>query len=395
MQLAERMSRLGTETAFQVLARAQALEAQGKNIVHLEIGEPDFDTPKHIRAAAAKALEKGYTHYCNSQGIMPLRNEIAKQMQKTRGVPVDPGRVIVTPGAKPIMFYSILALLDRGDEAICPNPLYPIYESMVNFTGAKAVPLILREELDFRFDIDELKSLITPRTKLLILNSPHNPTGSVLEETDIRAIAEIAQQHNFLILSDEVYEYIVYEGKPFSIASLPGMLDRTILLHGFSKTYAMTGWRLGYAVMPPVLVEPVVRLITNSVSCTAPFIQHAGIEALTGPQDSVPAMTDEFKKRRDIIVDGLNQIPGINCRRPKGAFYVFPNVKGIGVDCQTLSDYLLNEAGVAVLPGTHFGRYGEGYVRLSYATSIENIQKGLDRIAGAVKNIAKKSVRKK
>jgi len=389
------MSRLGTETAFQVLARAQALEAQGKNIVHLEIGEPDFDTPKHIRAAAAKALEKGYTHYCNSQGIMPLRNEITKQMQKTRGVPVDPGRVIVTPGAKPIMFYSILALLDRGDEAICPNPLYPIYESMVNFTGAKAVPLILREELDFRFDIDELKSLITPRTKLLILNSPHNPTGSVLEETDIRAIAEIAQQHNFLILSDEVYEYIVYEGKPFSIASLPGMLDRTILLHGFSKTYAMTGWRLGYAVMPPVLVEPVVRLITNSVSCTAPFIQHAGIEALTGPQDSVPAMTDEFKKRRDIIVDGLNQIPGINCRRPKGAFYVFPNVKGIGVDCQTLSDYLLNEAGVAVLPGTHFGRYGEGYVRLSYATSIENIQKGLDRIAGAVKNIAKKSVRKK
>ncbi len=390
MQLSERMSRLGTETAFQVLARAQALEAKGKDIVHLEIGEPDFDTPKHIREAACRALEKGYTHYCNSQGIMPLRNEIAKQMQKTRGVPIDPERVVVTPGAKPIMFYSILALLDKGDEAICPNPLYPIYESMINFSGAKAIPLPLHEELDFRFDIDELKSLVTPRTKLLILNSPHNPTGSVLEEADIRAIAEIIQHYNFPILSDEVYEYIMYEGKPFSIASLPGMLDRTILLNGFSKTYAMTGWRLGYAVMPPSLVEPVVRLITNSVSCTASFIQHAGIEALTGPQDSVPVMAAEFKKRRDLIVDGLNQIPGISCRRPKGAFYVFPNVKGTGVDCNRLSDYLLNEAGVAVLPGTHFGRYGEGYIRLSYATSLENIRKGLDRIGKGVKQIAKK-----
>jgi len=390
MQLSERMSRLGTETAFQVLARAQSLEAKGKDIVHLEIGEPDFDTPKHIREAASRALEKGYTHYCNSQGIMPLRNEIAKQMQKTRGVPIDPERVVVTPGAKPIMFYSILALLDKGDEAIYPNPLYPIYESMINFSGAKAIPLPLHEELDFRFDIDELKSLVTPRTKLLILNSPHNPTGSVLEEADIRAIAEIAQHYNFLILSDEVYEYIIYEGKPFSIASLPGMLDRTILLNGFSKTYAMTGWRLGYAVMPPLLVEPVVRLITNSVSCTASFIQHAGIEALTGPQDSVPAMAGEFKKRRDLIVDGLNRIPGISCRRPKGAFYVFPNVKGTGVDCSQLSDYLLNEAGVAVLPGTHFGRYGEGYIRLSYATSLENIRKGLNRIDKAVKQIAKK-----
>jgi len=387
MKLSKRMARLGTETAFQVLARAQALEAKGKDVVHLEIGEPDFDTPRNIRDAATEALNKGYTHYCNSQGIVPVRVEIAREMEKTRGVSVDPQRVIVTPGAKPIMFYSILALLDRGDEAIYPNPLYPIYESMINFSGARAVPVRLHEELGFRFDIDELKSKVTPRTKLIILNSPHNPTGGVLEEDDIRAIAEIAQKHNITVFSDEVYEHIIYEGKHHSIASLPGMLDRTILLNGFSKTYAMTGWRLGYAVMPPELVEPVVRLITNSVSCTAPFIQYAGIEALTGPQDSVPKMVSEFKKRRDLIVDGLNQIPGISCRRPKGAFYVFPNVRKLGVDCNQFADYLLNEAGVATLPGTHFGRYGDGYIRLSYATSQENIKKGLERISSAAAKI--------
>jgi aspartate/methionine/tyrosine aminotransferase len=393
MKLSEKMARLGTETAFQVLAQAQALEAKGKDIVHLEIGEPDFDTPQNIRDAATRALNKGYTHYCNSQGIVPLRVEIAKEMARARGVPVEPERVIVTPGAKPIMFFSILALLDKGDEAIYPNPLYPIYESMINFAGARAVPIPLREELDFRFDVDELKSKVTPRTKLIILNSPHNPTGGVLEEDDIRAVAEVAQKHNITVFSDEVYEHIVYEGKPFSIASLPGMLDRTILLHGFSKTYAMTGWRLGFAVMPRELVEPVVRLITNSVSCTAPFIQYAGIEALTGPQDTVPRMVNEFKKRRDLIVDGLNQIPGISCRRPKGAFYVFPNIKKLKVDCNRFADYLLNEAGVAALPGTHFGKYGEGYIRLSYATSSENIKKGLERIKGAAEKIAAGSVR--
>jgi len=387
MKLSKRMARLGTETAFQVLARAQALEAKGKDVVHLEIGEPDFDTPQNIRDAATEVPNKGYTHYCNSQGIVPVRVEIAREMEKTRGVSVDPQRVIVTPGAKPIMFYSILALLDRGDEAIYPNPLYPIYESMINFSGARAVPVRLHEELDFRFDIDELKSKVTPRTKLIILNSPHNPTGGVLEEDDIRAIAEIAQKHNITVFSAEVYEHIIFEGKHYSIASLPGMLDRTILLNGFSKTYAMTGWRLGYAVMPPELVEPVVRLITNSVSCTAPFIQYAGIEALTGPQDSVPKMVSEFKKRRDLIVDGLNQIPGISCRRPKGAFYVFPNVRKLGVDCNQFADYLLNEAGVATLPGTHFGRYGDGYIRLSYATSQENIKKGLERISSAAAKI--------
>jgi len=388
MKLSEKMARLGIETAFQVLAKAQALEAKGMDIVHLEIGEPDFDTPQNIRDAATEALNKSYTHYCNSQGIVPLRVEIAKEMERTRGVPVNPERVIVTPGAKPIMFYSILALLDKGDEAIYPNPLFPIYESMINFTGAKAVPVPLREELDFRFDIDELRSKVTSRTKLIILNSPHNPTGGVLEEDDIRAIAEIAQKYNIIVLSDEIYEHIIYEGKPFSIASLPGMLDRTILLNGFSKTYAMTGWRLGYAVMPPELVEPVVRLISNSVSCTAPFVQYAGIEALTGPQDSVPKMVNEFRKRRDLIVDGLNQIPGISCRRPKGAFYVFPSVKKLGVDCNRFADYLLNEAGVATLPGTHFGKYGEGYLRLSYATSLENIKKGLERISSAAVKIA-------
>jgi len=332
-------------------------------------------------------LNKGYTHYCNSQGIVPLRAVIVKEFERTRGVSVDPERVIVTPGAKPIMFYSILALLEEGDEAIYPNPLFPIYESMINFTGAKAVPIPLREELDFRFDIEELISKITPRTKLIILNSPHNPTGGVLEEDDIRSIADIAQKYNITVLSDEVYEHIIYEGKPFSIASLPNMLDRTILLSGFSKTYAMTGWRLGYAVTPPELVDPIVHLISNSISCTAPFIQHAGIEALTGPQDSIPKMVAEFKKRRDLIVEGLNEIPGISCRRPKGAFYVFPNVKGVGMNCKQLANYLLNEAGVATLPGTDFGKYGEGYLRLSYATSQENIKKALERINTAIARI--------
>jgi len=382
------MTRLGIETAFQVLAKAQALEAKGMDVVHLEIGEPDFDTPQNIRDAATQALNKGYTHYCNSQGIVPLRAVIAKEFERTRGVSVDPERVIVTPGAKPIMFYSILALLEEGDEAIYPNPLFSIYESMINFTGAKAIPIPLREELDFRFDVDELRSKVTPRTKLIIINSPHNPTGGVLEEDDIRAIADIAQKYNIIVLSDEVYEHIIYEGKPFSIASLSGMLDRTILLSGFSKTYAMTGWRLGYAVMPPELVEPVVYLIANSVSCTTPFIQYAGIEALTGPQDSIPKMVDEFKKRRDLIVEGLNEIPGISCRRPKGAFYVFPNVKKVGMNCKQLANYLLNEVGVATLPGTDFGKYGEGYLRLSYATSQENIKKALERIKTALKKIA-------
>jgi len=384
MKLSSKIARLGTETAFKVLAQAQALEAKGIDVVHLEIGEPDFDTPKNICDACADALVKGYTHYCNSQGILPLRVEIAKEIERTRGVSVDPDRIIVTPGAKPIMFYSILALLEEGDEAIYPNPLFPIYESMINFTGAKPVAVPLREELDFSLDVNELKSKITPRTKLIIINSPHNPTGGILKEGDICAIAEMSLEHNFFVFSDEVYEDIIYEGKHFSIASLPGMLDKTILLSGFSKSYAMTGWRLGYAVMPPELVDPVVRLVVNSVSCTANFIQHAGIEALTGQQDSIPKMVNEFKKRRDLIVEGLNKIPGISCLLPKGAFYVFPNVKKLGIGSKELANYLLEEAGVATLSGTDFGSHGEGYLRLSYATSQDNIKKALERIEKAV-----------
>jgi len=384
MKLSAKMARLGTETAFKVLMKAQALEAKGIDVVHLQIGEPDFVTPKNICDAAVKAIGEGQTHYCNSQGIVPLRVEIAKHIGKTRGISVDPANVIVTPGAKPIMFYTMLALLEEGDEAIYPNPAYPIYESMINFTGAKAVPVPLREELDFRFDIDELKSRITPCTRLIVINSPQNPTGGMLEENDIRAIAALAQEHDIIVLSDEIYDHIIYEGEPYSIASLPGMLDRTILLNGFSKTYAMTGWRLGYAVVPPKLVEPIVDLIVNNISCTATFVQHGGVEALTGPQDSVLEMVAEFRKRRDLIVDGLNAIPGISCHKPKGAFYVFPNVKKLGVSSKELADYLLDEAGVATLAGTDFGEYGEGYLRLSYATSQENIKKALERIEKAV-----------
>jgi len=388
MKLSFKMSRLGTESAFQVLAKAQALEAKGVEVIHLEIGEPDFNTPPNICSAASEALNKGLTHYCNSQGMIELRTEIARDIQKTRGISVNPDYIVVTPGAKPIMFYSILTLLEEGDEAIYPNPGFPIYESMINFTGATPVPIPLKEELDFSLDIDELKSKITPRTKLLILNSPQNPTGGVLEINDLRAIAELAQKHNITILSDEVYDHIIYEGKHHSIANLPGMLDRTVLLNGFSKRYAMTGWRLGYALMPPALVESVVRLVVNSVSCTPPFIQYAGIEALTGPQDSVSKMVSEFKKRRDRVVEGLNTIPGISCLRPKGAFYVFPNVKGLGMDSSQLADYLLKEAGVATLTGTAFGKFGEGYLRLSYATSIANIDKAVEKIGKAVTKLA-------
>jgi len=389
MRLSRKMALLGTETAFKVLAQAQALEAKGVDVVHLEIGEPDFDTPDNIVGAVARAINNGFTHYCNSQGIIQLRTVIAKEIEKTRGVPVDPDRVIVTSGAKPIMFYSILALLEEGDEAIYPDPGFPIYESMISFSGARPVPIQLREELEFRFDLDELKSKITPRTKLIIINSPQNPTGSVLEEDDIRALADMVRGQDIIVLSDEVYEYFVYEGKAYSIASQPGMMDKTILLSGFSKTYAMTGWRLGYAAMPAELVDPVVRLIANSTSCTSPFIQHAGIEALTGSQDCVLRMVSEFKRRRDLIVDGLNKIPGISCKRPRGAFYVFPNIQKTGMKSKELAGLLLKKAGVAGLSGTDFGRYGEGYLRFSYANSRENLEKALTRISAALPQIAR------
>lgn len=389
MKLALCMSRLGTETAFEVLARAKALEAQGRDIIHLEIGEPDFTTPANIIEAGVAALRRGETHYTPSAGILLLREAIAEEVSRTRGIPVSPDEVVVTPGGKPIMFYSILALAEPGAEVIYPNPGFPIYESMINFTGAKAVPVPLREEKDFRFDVQELLDKITPQTRLIIINSPHNPTGSVLTRADLQAIAEAAQKYDFMILSDEIYIRILYEGEHVSIASFPGMKERTIILDGFSKTYAMTGWRLGYGVMPAALAAQISRLMTNSNSCTATFTQYAGLEALRGPQDESYKMVAAFKERRDVIVDGLNRIPGIKCVRPKGAFYVFPNIQGTGMKSKPFADYLLDTAGVAALSGTSFGAYGEGYVRFSYANSVENIRRALERIADAVDKLPK------
>lgn len=389
MRLAKSMSRLGTETAFEVLARARALEAQGREVVHLEIGEPDFDTPQHIIDAACKALNSGYTHYTPSAGIPELRQAIAEEMSRTRGIPVEPENVVVTPGGKPIMFYAILALAEPGDEVIYPNPGFPIYESMINFTGAKPVPIPLREEYNFAFDIDEFKKLVTDKTRLIIINSPHNPTGGILDKETLHEIAKIAMERDIPVLSDEIYDRILYDGEFYSIASIPGMQERTIILNGFSKTYAMTGWRLGYGVMPKDLAVHITRLMTNSNSCTNAATQIAGIAALKGPQDDVDRMVAAFRERRDVIVNGLNQIPGVTCVLPKGAFYAFPNIKGTGMGSKPLADYLLNEAGVACLSGTSFGAYGEGYLRLSYANSVENIKKALARMADAIAKLPK------
>jgi len=380
MKLAKKMSRLGTETAFEVLVRARALEAQGKDIVHLEVGEPDFDTPANIIDAAVVALKSGYTHYGPSAGLPELREAIAQEISRTRGLDVKPGEVVVTPGAKPIMFFVILALAEEGDEVIYPNPGFPIYESMINFVGATPVPIPLREERDFCFDLDEFRSKVSNKTRLIILNSPQNPTGSVLCREDLEQVAKIAVDRDIMVLSDEVYNRILYEGEHVSIATFPGMKERTIILDGFSKTYAMTGWRIGYGVMPEVLAAQVTRLQTNSNSCTASFTQRAGVAALTGPQEASAAMVREFQKRRDVIVAGLNAIKGITCRLPKGAFYVFPNIRGTGKSSREFADRLLSEGGVAALSGTAFGEYGEGYIRLSYANSIPNIQKALQRI---------------
>jgi aspartate aminotransferase len=387
MKLADRMSRLGTETAFEVLARAKQLEAQGKEIVHLEIGEPDFDTPRNITDAAIKALNEGWTHYNPSAGLPDMRETIAQYISKTRNIKVNRDQVVVTPGAKPIMFFSILALVNEGDEVIYPNPGFPIYESVIQFVGAKAVPIQLREENDFRLDTDELKKLVTSKTKLIVINSPQNPTGGILTQDDLKTIADIAMSRDIMVLADEIYSRIIYEGEHHSISTFPGMQERTIILDGFSKTYAMTGWRLGYGVMREDLAALIAKLQTNSNSCTASFTQRAGIEALTGPQNEVSRMDAEFKKRRDVIVEGLNAIPRISCKTPKGAFYVFPNVKKIGWEAKKLADHILNEGGVAALAGTSFGKFGEGYIRLSYANSIENIKKGLSRIEKTLEKI--------
>jgi len=380
MTFAQRMGRLGTETAFEVLARARALEATGKRIVHLEIGEPDFDTPAFIRKAAAAALEEGWTHYGPSAGLPEFRKTIADVFGAERKFPCDADNVVVTPGAKPIMFFVMLALLEEGDEVLYPNPGFPIYESVANFINARPVPLHLKESNEFDLDLKELEAKITPRTKLLVLNSPHNPTGAVLKPETVEGIAALARKHSFWILSDEIYARIQYEGRHLSIASLPGMSERTIVLDGFSKTYSMTGWRLGFGIMPKPLAVHVTRLMTNSNSCTASFIQRAGQVALTGPQGEVHAMVAEFKVRRDTIVEGLNQIPGVTCFTPKGAFYAFPNITGTGMTSKALATALLEEAGVAGLAGTSFGAHGEGYLRFSYANSLENIQTALASI---------------
>ena len=380
LRLAGRMSRLGTETAFEVLNRARALEKQGKEIIHLEIGEPDFDTPNNIVEAGVDALHMGWTHYGPAAGLPDLRQEIANYISRTRKVPVSSQEVVVVPGGKPIIFFSILALIDDGDEVIYPNPGFPIYESMIDYVGGRAVPIQLREDRDFALDVKELASLITDRTRLIILNSPHNPTGGVLTKQDILEIAEAIGDRNIMILSDEIYSRLIFEGEHFSIMSVPGFKERTILLDGFSKTYAMTGWRMGYGVMRPDLAAQIARLNTNSNSCTASFTQVAGIAALRGDQSSVDKMSAEFKHRRDVFVAGLNKIKGFSCRIPKGAFYVFPNITKTGWPSKKLADAMLEQAGVACLSGTAFGKYGEGYLRFSVANSLENLNKALARI---------------
>jgi aspartate aminotransferase len=380
LQLARRMSRLGTETAFEVLNKARALERQGRSIIHLEIGEPDFDTPANVVEAAVDALHKGWTHYGPSAGLPELRQTIADYVSRTRGVRVSPDEVVVVPGGKPIIFFTILTLIDEGDEVIYPNPGFPIYESMIHYVGGRAVPIHLREERDFSLDVDELAALITDRTKLIILNSPHNPTGGVMQRRDVEQVAKVIGERNILVLSDEIYSRLLFEGEHFSIMSVPGMQERTILLDGFSKTYAMTGWRMGYGVMRADLAAHITRLMTNSNSCTASFTQMAGIEALRGDQSSVDHMCAEFKRRREVFVAGLNKIKGFSCRMPKGAFNVFPNITKTGWKSKPLADALLDQAGVAALSGTAFGDFGEGYLRFSVANSLENLQQALDRI---------------
>jgi len=385
--LADRMSRLGTETAFVVLARAKALEAKGKDIVHLEIGEPDFDTPANIIAKGVEAMQGGETHYGPAAGKPEVRKVYAEHIASDRGIDVGPENIVITPGGKPIMYFVMTALVNAGDEVIYPNPGFPIYESVINFLGAKAVALPLTEDKDFSFDIAELEKRVSDKTRMLIINSPHNPTGGVLSGADLDAIAKLAVEHDFWVLSDEIYSKIIYEGKHESISTRPGMLERTIILEGHSKTYAMTGWRLGYGVMPAELAEAVAKLQTNCNSCTASFTQIAGAEALTGPQDAAEAMVAEFKVRRDLLVEGLNAIPGITCKRPRGAFYVFPNIEGLDRKSSEIETLLLDEYGVAALSGTAFGAHGEGYLRFSYANSQEQIRKALERVGRMAKDL--------
>ncbi len=389
MHIAERISRLGTETAFEVLVRARALEAQGKSIVHLEIGEPDFDTPSNIIEAAKSALDNSWTHYGPSAGLPQAREACAAYFNKTRNAaPYTANEVVIVPGAKPIIFYGLMAVINEGDEVIYPNPGFPIYESVINFLKATPVPLPLREEKEFRFDIADLEARITPRTRMLILNTPQNPTGGILTKDDLRQIAELAVKHDFMVFSDEIYSQVTYDGfQHESITQFPGMKERTIVLEGFSKTFAMTGWRLGYGLMPEELAKVVAKLQTNCTSCAPSFSQIAGIEALS--DNSLPRVHEfiaEFKRRRDVIVAGLNSLPGMRCHSPKGAFYVFPNITGTGMSSQECADFFLYEAGVACLSGTAFGSEGEGFVRFSYANSVENIEEALGRLRRALES---------
>jgi aspartate aminotransferase len=380
-QLASRQANLGTETAFETLAKAKELERQGKSIIHLEIGEPDFDTPVHIRDAAKQALDDGFTHYGASAGQLELREAIAKHQTERQGYEVSPGSVVVTPGGKPVMFFTIMALVEEGDEVIYPNPGFPIYESMIRYMGGTPVPMQLNEESGYNADIDKLRTLITPRTKLLIVNSPNNPCGSVIPESDLEKIAQMAVENDLTVMADEIYKDMYYgDQEHVSITKFPGMPERTVILDGFSKSYAMTGWRLGYGVFPEYLVEPVTRLMTNSVSCTSVFSQMAAIAALEGPQDSVGVMMEEFTKRRDLIVEGLNSLPGVTCPTPKGAFYAFPNITGTGLSSHEFAEKAMYEAGVALLAGTAFGEFGDGYVRISFANSQENLREAIKRL---------------
>ena len=374
------MQRIGVESAFDVLVKARALEARGRSVVHLEIGEPDFPTPRHIVEAAKQALDQGWTHYGPTQGQPELREIIAAEVARTRNIRVGPEHVSVVPGGKPIIFFPMMALVEPGDEVIYPNPGFPIYESMIRFMGAKPVPIPLVESRGFSFDLDLFRDRLSDRTKLVVLNSPQNPTGGQIPPADVAALAEMLRDRDLMVLSDEIYSRIIYGEKPVSIASYPGLLEKTIILDGFSKTYAMTGWRMGYGVMPGWLVEAVTKLMVNSNSCTASFTQRAGIAALTGPQDDVDRMVAEFRRRRDAFCAGLNRIPGFRCAIPGGAFYAFPNVEGTGIPSKELADFLLEEVGVAGLDGGAFGEYGKGYIRFSYANSLENLMEAVERI---------------
>jgi len=384
MRFAKRVFRLKSEGAFEMLAKAQELESQGRDIIHLEIGQPDFDTPMNIKNAGKKAIDEGYTKYTSAQGLLKLREEIAKLVSETRHIHVYPDQVVVTPGAKPIIFFSILACVNEGEEVLYPNPGFPTYESVINFVNAKPIPIPLLEEKNFTVDIDFLKKAMNPNVKMIILNSPHNPTGGVLTQKDLKVISEMALEYDVIVLSDEIYSEIVYNNEFYSISSFPDMMKNTIILDGFSKFHSMTGWRLGYGVMPSELARHITKLMVNSNSCAAAFTQMAGIEAIQGPQNEQKARVEEFRKRRDIMVEGLNKIKGFSCRTPKGAFYAFPNIKNLEMPSQELANYILEKAGVACLPGSCFGEFGEGYLRFSYANSVENIKRALDRIQDAV-----------